>query len=183
MAVVVAIVVWALSFDFFFTYKGTVFSFGVALAAGVIAGFILSRITTKVGIQIVIVAVIALAATFAASKFVQKPVCIVKQPKLKCGSAQVDPECFIANKNTTFEWDTSGVGVAYTVKIDEFKKKYWPIPIGFKAHPLNADSYSGNNHKNISASVKDKSGYYKYRIVCSQSGKPDEIKDPMIKVP
>jgi len=185
IAVVVAIVVWALSFDFFFTYKGTVLSFVVAAVAGLIAGLLFTKITPKIGIQIVAVAAIILVANFIVSKFfVSPPVCLGKQPVLKCGTADVEPDCFIAHKKTSFYWDKSNISNNYTVTIDDFKKKYWGFPVALKSHPLDKDSYSaGGTLTKIYATVQDEDGYFKYRITCSQPGMPDEVYDPMIKVP
>ena len=45
IAIVVAVIVWALSFDFFFAYKGTFLSFGIAVVAGLIAGIILKAVS------------------------------------------------------------------------------------------------------------------------------------------
>ena len=178
IAIVVAVVVWALSFDFFFAYKGTVLSFGIAVVAGLIAGIILKAVTPKIGVHIIVVAIVALAATFLASKLVHKEECNGVPPaKLSCGHANVIPDCFVVNKNTTFTWDASGLPDGATVTISKFRKKFLGIP--FPAHPTDADSYTGNNHKNPSATVKNQSGYFKYSITCS----PTDVKDPMFKVP
>lgn len=182
IAIVVAIIVWAVSFDFFFAYKGTFFSFGIAVAAGVIAGLILKAVTPNIGIQILIVAIVTIAATFIASKLIHKEVCYaVAEAKITCNPPDVVPDCFIVNKGTTFKWNTSGLADGVTVTISKFKKKLLGFP--FPAHPLTADSYTGDKHKNISATVKNKSGYFKYSLTCAQQGKPDDVRDPMIKVP
>jgi hypothetical protein len=178
IAIVVAVAVWALSFDFFFAYKGTAISFAIAVAAGLVAGLILKALTPKVGIHIVVVAIVALGATFLASKLVHKEECNGVPPaKLSCGKAGVNPDCFVVNKNSTFTWDTSGLPAGATVTISKFKKKFLGIPL--PADPLDAKSYTGNKNQNISAKVKNKSGYFKYSIMCS----PSDIKDPMFKVP
>jgi len=177
IAIVVAVIVWALSFDLFFAYKGTVLSFGIAVGAGIVIGLILRALTPKIGLLILIVAIVTIIGNFVASKMISKEECVVQEPKLKCGSAGVTPNCFIVHKGESFKWITSGIANGKEVTIKKFKKKFLGIP--FPAHPLTKDSYTGNNGSPIDAKAQNRSGYFKYTIECPGG----DIQDPMIEIP
>jgi hypothetical protein len=181
IGVVVSVIVWALGFDFFFAYRGTVLSFAVSVAAGVITVLLLRAVTSKVAVHLAVVAIVVLAALYFSSKLVPRKECpVVTEAQIHCGSAAVVPDCFSVKKGTSFIWNTQSVPDGAMVRVHSFKKKFFGTP--FPSQPLDKKEYASDNKKNISAKVDGIHGTFKYSITCTQNGVED-TKDPMIEVP
>jgi hypothetical protein len=188
LAVVVSLIVWALTFDSFFDSNRFVLSIVIALASGLAVVAIIRALTgnnpPSTGIQLIAVALAGAAILFVVSKLVPKQSCPPAPITLSCGPADANPQKRCLDAGSEVEWITSGIAPQFTVQVHDFKKeRTWPWPPK-KESPLVSDPPPGNSGASIKAKVRnDRHGKYKYSVTCTlQVGQPD-TKDPMIEVP
>ncbi len=185
LAVVVSLVIWALTFDLWFEYNRVLPSLGIALAAGLIIVLIVRALANSgLALQLIIVGVAVGLVLFAASKLFPQRGCTLPANRpiiVTCGPVDATPDV-CAKEGEDIEWVTSGVAPGITIEIHGFKKirRFWPDK---KESPLEADPTPGNNQNNIKGKIKitqeNKGRKFKYSVTCTPGG----TKDPMIEVP
>ena len=189
IALLVSLVLWFLTFNFFFSHSNWPISLVIAVAAGVIA-FLLLRAWTKHRQltapppiwEFVFPVVVVTLLFFAARQFLPAPGdCVTEQTiNISCGPVSIVPseEDVCVKKRGKITWKLPA-GTA--VKIYELKEQvvFWwkdadPIPFA----PPQAE-YEDTNE--IRVTVRDYGGYYKYSVSCLD-GTTNKL-DPMVEVP
>ena len=189
LAIVISLVVWALTFDSFFDSSRLVLSVVIALAAGLVVVAIFKALTKpdshppSIGIQLIIVALAGVAALYALSKIVPTRSCPPEPITLSCEPADANPNKQCIDPGSDVEWITSGIPNGFTVEVHDFKRKRWPLPPK-KESPFVSDPPPGNNGPPIIGKLRqDRRGNYKYSVTCTKEGGQPDTKDPMIEIP
>jgi hypothetical protein len=190
IALLISLVFWFLTFNFFFSYSHWPISLVIAVAAGIIA-FLLLRAWTKhrqlaapplIGQFVFPVAVVSLLF-FASREFLPYPEhCKLHETvKVSCGPASVekDKKKICVRKGGSITWN---LPPGKTVKIHELKEQSFPDFWNWDdADPIPFDEAEYENVTKIVANVLDHGGYFKYSVSCL--GGPVDKEDPMTEVP
>ena len=191
IGVLVSILIWAVTFDYFFDSNREWLSVAIAVAIALII-VVLFRALIKPGamppsisIQLIVIALGTLVGLFAVSFLLPTrscpgPIAIT----VSCEPAAATPDEICADPGSDIEWITAGIPDGITAEIHDFKKKRkWPFPPK-KESPLESDPPPGNNGKPITGKIKqDKKGEFKYSVTCTPEGGQPDTNDPVIDVP
>ena len=194
LAIVVSLIVWALTFNSFFESNRGALSISVAVGIGILAGILIYALTkgnltaAYATMSILAIAFLSGVLLYALSGILTGRVCRPPTP-----TVQIDCQTEITvsdnepclNQGKMITWTVKQKDYKFT--IDEFQWTIWTpfgrIPMG-KDQPLNKASFPGSDqHPARGVARNDKDGVFKYRITCIPPDGDPWDKDPMIDIP